>query len=285
MLINTEAFVLKSRKFNEADSMLVLFSRKLGKASAVAKGSRRAKSKMLAGIQPFCYSDFMLYKGRNLYTVTQVEAKRIFYPLREDYNKLTYACYLVELVETEITEGQTHPQLFSLFGKGLTLLSNPETIILTLIRSFELHFMTVCGYEPMLNQCMSCQTHESTGWWFNLTQGGILCIDCRQSQPEARKISANCIKLARYLLAKKIDETVRLKIHPSLNNELQEHMKVYMLHHLDRYQFKSLKMLEQTETLPVLDKKYAESVSLTDTIESDTFNENNHIERNDDQDE
>lgn len=317
MLVNTEAFVLKSRKYNEADSLLVLFSRKLGKISAVAKGSRRAKSQMLAGIQPFCYSDFQLYKGRSLYTVNQVDSRKIFYPLREDYRKLTYAAYLVELVEIEITEGQTHPRLFSLFGKSLTLLSREDVEMETLIRSFELHFMGACGYKPQLQGCTACQETKSGKWWFSLEQGGILCRACRGQGQTVRPISHTCLKLMRYLTAKSIDETAHIKIHPRLNDELQQLTKDYLLYHMERFQFRSLKLLSHIDVTPMLPhsagektdtsekadeasgviardrkeleilpiKEYERNIDqksgLTETVESDTFNETEYSENSD----
>ena len=301
MLINTEAFVLKSRKYNEADSLMVLFSRKLGKISAVAKGSRRAKSQMLAGIQPFCHSSFVLYQGRSLYTVNQVEARRIFYPLREDYRKLTYASYLVELVEMEITEGQSHPRLYILFGKALTLLSREKIELETLIRAFELHFMKVCGYEPQLFRCTGCKIQESGKWWFSQSLGGVLCPACCHQANDARPISATCLKLARYLLAKDINETVLLKIHPRLNEELQQLTKSYLLFHMERYQFRSLNLLTRySEPTPMKPKMPAQQEfncrdeavlvqekdsALTDAAEFDTFNETESSENSHDQEE
>lgn len=249
MLINTDAFVLKSRKYNEADSLLSLFSRKMGKISAVAKGSRRAKSQMLAGIQPFCYSHFLLYQGRSMYTVNQVDALKTFYPLREDYRRLTYASYLVEMVEIEITEEQSHPQLFNLFGKTLSLMSKEESEIETVIRSFELHYMTVCGYEPNLFSCGHCQSKEEKKWYFSLPQGGLVCSRCRSREEETLLISDTCLKLARYLQSKDISEVQQVKVHPRLNDELQRINKAYLLYHMGRYQFKSLKLLPQVDEL------------------------------------
>lgn len=284
MLINTDAFVLKSRKYNEADSLLVLFSRKMGKISAVAKGSRRAKSQMLAGIQPFCYSNFLLYQGRSMYTVNQVDAVKTFYPLREDYRRLTYASYLVELIEIEITEEQSHPQLFKLFGKGLSLLSHETTKIETLVRAFELHYMKTCGYEPNLFQCGHCQNKSEKTWRFSLSQGGLVCSQCGGREEETLKISNTCLKLARYLQSKSITDTQHLKIHPTLNAELQQINNAYLLYHMGRYQFRSLKLLSQVDDLLSMPSKGMKNSQtdaengvnpLTDDAAFDTFNADN----------
>lgn len=269
MLINSDAFVLKSRKYNEADSLLVLFSRKMGRISAVAKGSRRAKSQMLAGIQPFCYSHFLLYQGRSMYTVNQVDTLKTFYPLREDYRRLTYASYLVELIEIEIREEQSHPQLFNLFGKALSLLSEETTEIETLIRSFELQFMTVCGYEPNLFYCTHCQKSTEEKWYFSLSQGGLVCSQCRSKEEGTLQISETCLKLARYLQTKNIKDAQHLKIHPRLNEELQWINKVYLLYHMGRYQFKSLRLLPQVDDLLPMPPP---AHRLTEEAKFDTFN-------------
>ncbi len=280
MLMNTDAFVLKSRKYNEADSLLVLFSRKLGRISAVAKGSRRAKSQMLAGIQPFSYSHFLLYQGRSMYTVNQVDTLKTFYPLREDYRRLTYASYIVELIEIEISEEQSHPKLFNLFGKALSLLSDETTEIETLIRSFELQFMTVCGYEPNLFHCTHCQKSKDKKWYFSLSQGGLICNECRSKEKDTLLISGTCLKLARYLQTKDITDSQHLKIHPRLNEELQQINKAYLLYHMGRYQFKSLKLLPQVDDLlpmPSAKSRQPETGSaahgLTEEAKFDTFNE------------
>lgn len=287
MLIKTEAFVLKSQKYREADSLMVLFSRKMGKISAVAKASRRARSQMLAGIQPFCHSDFLLYQGRSLYTVNQVEAKQIFYPLREDYQRLVEAAYLVELVEAEITEGQTHPRLYSLFGSGLTLLSHKETQLNTLVRAFEIHYTRVCGYAPQTMACVACGTPSSERWSFSAAQGGVLCSACRHQDNHARSISTTCLNLLRYLGAKSLHEVMRLKIHPKLNEELQQLMRWYLLYQTERHQFRSQKLMQQRSFPPLVQVKMKETtpITLTETGKSDTFNKTESGEISDEQEE
>ncbi|SMP39434.1 DNA repair protein RecO [Anoxynatronum buryatiense] len=285
MLIKTEAFVLKSQKYRESDSLIVLFSRKLGKISAVAKGSRRAKSQMLAGIQPFCHSDFLLYQGRSLYTVNQVEAKQIFYPLREDYQRLMEAAYLVELVDIEINEGQPHPRLYSLFGTGLTLLSRNETELNTLTRAFEVHYTRVCGYAPQTMACVACGIAYSEQWSFSAAQGGILCGNCRHQDPQASHISPTCLKLLRYLGTKPLQDVVRLKIHQKLNDELQQLMRHYLLYHMERHQFRSQKLLQQQGFLPVIkgSEKENTSTTLTETGKSGTVIKTESGENSDEQ--
>ncbi|SCX93604.1 DNA repair protein RecO [Alkaliphilus peptidifermentans] len=245
MLIKTEGFVIKNRKYSENDSLLAIFTRKAGKINAIAKGARKPKSNLLAGIQPFCYSDFVLYKGRNLYTVSQCEPKQIFYTIREDLNRLAYGSYVLELTETVTTEGQTNNRLFNLLGKTLHILAKEDIEINTVIRAFELKFLVYSGYRPSLNSCVSCGSKEIANIRFSFKEGGIICPQCVQTDPFAVKISDVTIKLADYLLHKDIMEIQKLKIHDSLNNQLKKLIKKYIMTHINKYEFKSLEIVDK----------------------------------------
>lgn len=245
MLITTEGFVLKSRKYRETDNLLTIFTRKIGKVSAIAKGARRPKSSLLAGIQPFCYSDFVLYKGRSLYTVSQCDVKEIFYPLREDLQKLSYASYVMELVECVITEGQTNNRLFNLLGKTLYLLKEDNIEINPLIRAFEIKLMDYSGFRPHLTTCVNCDNKQSKLWRISAEQGGILCSECFNLDQYAMKMGNTTIKLAIYLLTRDLLEIKNLKVNKHWNDELKKILRQYILTHTNKYNFKSLEIAEK----------------------------------------
>ncbi|SET41037.1 DNA replication and repair protein RecO [Natronincola peptidivorans] len=245
MLVKTEGFVLKSKKYGESDSLLIIFTRKLGKINAIAKGAKRPKSSLIAGVQPFCYSDFLLYKGKSLYTVSQCEPKEIFYKLREDVKKLSYAAYLVELVEATVNEGQTNNRLFNLLGKTLHLLTQSDIEMNTIIRSFEMNYLNYCGFRPELYQCVSCGKKESSNWRFSSQEGGVLCNLCFNQDPYAMKISDITLRLAKYLQSRDIVEIQKLKISDSLNENLKRILKHYILVHINKYDFKSIELADK----------------------------------------
>lgn len=245
MLIKTAGIVLKNSKFNENDSLLVIFTRKIGKISAVAKGARNPKSTLLSGVQPFCYSDFVLYKGKSLYTVSQCDVKESFYKLREDLDRLTYASYLLELVGAEVNEGYTNNRLFNLLGKTLKIISKSDVELKTVLRAFELKYLFYSGYTPHLNSCVNCNKEQETGWKFSAKEGGILCDECHTIDYKAMKISDYTLKLAKYLLFKDIEEVQKLKISNFLNNELSKVLKEYIFVHINKKSFKSLDIIEK----------------------------------------
>jgi DNA repair protein RecO (recombination protein O) len=69
--LRTEAIVLRSMRYGEADRILHLYTPNHGRLSAIAKGVRRARSRFGARLEPFFHIRAMLHQGRSdLYTVT-----------------------------------------------------------------------------------------------------------------------------------------------------------------------------------------------------------------------
>ena len=96
--------VLREQAKGESNKQIVLLAQGVGRVLLSARGARRAKSKLLAATQLFCYADFVVYEGRGFYSVTQAELKNSFYGLRLDMDKFSEGMYLAELTEAVITE-------------------------------------------------------------------------------------------------------------------------------------------------------------------------------------
>ena len=67
----TEAIVLRSLRYGEADRILHLYSRERGRIGAIAKGVRKTRSRVGARLEPFMHVDLQLAEGRSLDTITQ----------------------------------------------------------------------------------------------------------------------------------------------------------------------------------------------------------------------
>ena len=75
--LRTEAIVLRSIRYGEADRILHLYTPDRGRLSAIAKGARRARSRFGARLEPFFHVRAVLHEGRSeLLTVTGVDTDR-----------------------------------------------------------------------------------------------------------------------------------------------------------------------------------------------------------------
>ncbi len=246
MLVKTEGIVLKNMKYKESDGILTVFTRKLGKISVMARGARNSKSQHLAGAQPLCYSDFVLYKGKSMYTLNNVDPIHNHYKLREDLDALSIASFFIELVDTVTIEGQSNNRLFTLFEESLGALERKKGDLSLHILRFLLQFLKYSGYEPYLKGCNQCGTGSSSRWLLNMEEGGLLCQHCQgNSSGIAKPLSKKTIRLANFLMVIDIEDLKELKVHPTLIKELDDVFLRYMMIHLDRTNFKSLDFLSK----------------------------------------
>src|ERR687885_1264471 len=69
--VKTQAVVLRSIRYGEADRIVHLYTPLRGRVGAIAKGARRARSRFGGRLEPFFRLDLVLHEGRGeLATVT-----------------------------------------------------------------------------------------------------------------------------------------------------------------------------------------------------------------------
>src|SRR5574341_2483018 len=95
--VRVEAVVLRHSDYGEADRLLTLYTRQLGKTRALAKGARKIASRKAGHIEPFTYVKLQLAKGRDMLILTQADTVDAYLPLREDLILTRYASYVLEL--------------------------------------------------------------------------------------------------------------------------------------------------------------------------------------------
>jgi DNA repair protein RecO (recombination protein O) len=230
----TEAIIIKKIKLGEADRILTLYTPHLGKIQAVAKGVRRPRSKMAGHLELLTHSLVSLARGRNLDTVTGSQTIDSFLPLKSDLELTSYALYTIELVEQFTADHDENHPLFELLLKTMHQLCQEANHELTL-RYFELHLFDLVGYRPQLRQCVACHKPlKPVTNLFSPSAGGVLCPDCQQSQPLAHPLSANALKVLRWLQDVDLSTASRLKITPALCHELELVMRGYLRYLLER---------------------------------------------------
>src|SRR5437764_13336849 len=126
-VFRTEALVLRRHDFGEADRVLTLYSPWRGKFRAIAKGVRRPKSRLGGHVELFTHVNVLAAQGRNLDIVTQAETVRPFGRIRDDLWKISYACYVAELVDRFTEEHLENQPVFDLLLHAFTYLDESES--------------------------------------------------------------------------------------------------------------------------------------------------------------
>ncbi len=230
----TEAIIIKKIKLGEADRILTLYTPRLGKIRAVAKGIRRPRSKLAGHLELLTHSLVSLARGRNLDIIIGSQTINSFLPLKSDLQLTAYALYGTELVDQFTADHIENYPLFQLLLETMHHLcrANDNELVL---RYFELHLLSNVGYRPQLQQCVSC--HRPLKPITNLfcsSAGGMLCPGCSLSQPLPHPLSVNALKVLRLLQSSDYNTASRLKMNPELSHGLEEVMRDYLKYLLER---------------------------------------------------
>ncbi len=180
--LKTEAIVLRTIRYGEADRVLHLYAPDHGRLGAIAKGVRRARSRFGGRLEPFFKLQLVLHVGRgDLYTVTSAETIDGYPRLRENGAALDGAARACEAVARLFGDGDAHPGVYHLLSNQLQLMeSDTSRATRANALAFRAKLLLAAGFAPQLAGCASCGEREHlTG--YSGAAGGVVCSACEAS--------------------------------------------------------------------------------------------------------
>ena len=180
--VKTQAVVLRSIRYGEADRIVHLYTPHRGRVGAIAKGARRARSRFGGRLEPFFRLDLMLHEGRSeLLTVTAAETVDGYPRLREHGGALDSAARACDAVARLFDTTEPHPEVFNLLCNELALLdTDPPRGTHANQLAFRLKLLLAAGFAPQLAACAACGAREDLVG-FSPAAGGVVCSACEAS--------------------------------------------------------------------------------------------------------
>lgn len=207
------ALVLRKTKLGETDLILTLLAKDGCQVRAVAKGARKAKSRIGARAEPFTVLDLLLHTGRSLEVIAEAETLESHDGLRSDLDRTMAATVVANLLDKISVEGQVEPKLFDM---ALVTLDVMETAAVEQLRvvvlAFLLKALAMHGYRPSLDACACCGRAVSGGGAFSVGSGGLVCDECESADPSAFPASAATCGAMRALMRSRIADVPALDI-------------------------------------------------------------------------
>lgn len=177
--LKTDAIVLRSLRYGEADRILHLYTPDRGRIGAIAKGVRRTRSRFGGRLEPFCRVRLVCHEGRGeLLTVTGVETLESHAGLRDQAVTLDAAARACDAVSRIFETGEPHPAVYNLLSNELMLLADdPAQAGHANALSFRLKLLVAAGLAPALASCATCGGVENLVG-FSPAAGGVVCGAC-----------------------------------------------------------------------------------------------------------
>jgi DNA repair protein RecO (recombination protein O) len=144
---SSTGIVLLRKNFSEADRVLTVYSKDLGKITLLAKGVRKPKSRKRGSIEVFSHIKFSAAKTKGMDIITEAEIVESYQEIRVDLKRLSVAYFFMEVVAKTAGEEEKHSGVFEILIDYLERLKC-DNKTRNLRENFTYDILTRLGYWP-----------------------------------------------------------------------------------------------------------------------------------------
>ena len=177
MAKQSEALILRTYPFHEADLLVTLFTREEGKIRGVAKAAKRSKRRFGGALEPLTYVTAHWEEKEKQELVRLDSCDVIASPLTTEvtYPRVVALSYVAEVIDQLLPDREPSDDIFRL---TLSVVRNitPSSIWMPLTY-FDLWIVRLIGVLPDLSQCAACGAAlNGSRAFFHALSDGLLCL-------------------------------------------------------------------------------------------------------------
>ena len=211
-----EAFVIRANKFTESSRVLTLYSREMGKIKGVAKGVGRPKSKLGGKVEllNLIEGDFYKKETSELGVLSGAGLLEDFKGISDDARKFGFASAWCEVLDRTSHSEEPHPETFQLTFDCFKALQQAGTGSAGLLFwAALLKFLSLEGYSPSLDSCVSCgKPAQKDKLMISLQRGGLICGDCVELEEPVVSITPMALDLLRLMDSAPLSDLAQIPI-------------------------------------------------------------------------
>lgn len=229
----TEALVIGSMRYREADRIVTLYTRDRGRLGAIAKGIRRTSSKVGGRLEPFSLIRASLHAGHGLYTVAGVETLRTFQGVRDELFRMEEGARLFAAVRHLFPGEEGSVPAFNLLVRGIACLaeSSDPAAAVSVVLATRLKLLVLLGYAPEASRCAECG-NEGPIYGFSPALGGVVCDQCGGgASTSCFPLTAGAVSTLRAFLDKPLVEIEGFAFDERAIAEVEQVLQQTLAHH------------------------------------------------------
>ncbi len=221
MIETIEGIIIREKSYSETSKLITLITKQHGVINLLAKGAKTIKSPLRSGTTILTYGNFnIIYKEEKLSTLKEVSIKNYYKNIKKDINKISYATYILELVEQVIKQTQNIEAYDILISSLNKIEENMNPLVITNI--LELKCLNYLGVMPILDKCAKCGSESVIT--ISADEGGYLCKNCRTNETI---VDEKTIKLIRMFYYINIDKIEKIEISKKIIEEINFFLTAY----------------------------------------------------------
>jgi len=240
----SEAFVLQTYPFREADLIVSFLTRDLGKLRGVARRARRPGSGFGSALERLSRIRMSYFhrENRELVNVDTCDIVQSQFSLVADFTLACALDYIAEVSEQLLPAAEPNEKYFRLVAAVLDYLhSGANGAAWRAATYFGIWALKLSGYLPSLNTCGACglppDTADASGRSYYMRHhAGLYCHDCRRALDlrNTWELSAESREIAREMLSLPIANLTERQWIQSTASDLRRFVSQQIESHIDR---------------------------------------------------
>lgn len=244
----SEAIVLRRQDLRETSLIITLYTKDFGKIKGIVRGVRGPHAQYGGGsLETFAHDEIVFYerKKSDVFTVSQCDLLEFFNPIRQSLERLAYAMYIIELLDSVTSLADKNTEVFELLLNSLNLLSG-QASARRVARIFEIKLLSLLGLMPTLDLCANCGGKADISARFSIAQGGLICKACLDTDKNAEPVLQGTVKFIEHIRSLTFEKVERIKVANAVGKELEDILRKFLDYHIER-RLKSLEFLKEIE--------------------------------------
>lgn len=182
----TLASILSASRVGEKDKHLVLFSRELGKVSAVARGTATLDAKWSTSFEPFSLLYLRLYDRSRFLTVVSSEERIVYTGIMSSLSRSLKGMAMNQLAECVLEPSSEEPGLFAAYVTALSRLNIATTVADedTTFLQFTLDVLNELGFGVSSLHCERCGAALDANVHFSMRDNAFHCSLCSTAETD-----------------------------------------------------------------------------------------------------
>ncbi|MCF7908829.1 MAG: DNA repair protein RecO [Candidatus Omnitrophica bacterium] len=225
-------FILKRYNFRETSLIATIYTERFGKIRGILKGFYTNKREFSSSLDIFSLNEFLFYpKKSEIWLVSHVDMISGYSYLGSDLEKAKIAGQIFNFVDKVTQIWDSNPYVFNLLRNCLNLLENDKESMVFYV--FLIKFLTLSGFKPELNHCISCQRVLEKENTFSVSKGGFVCPGCRSQVRDVRILSHQASRCISYIQNSEFTMVNRLQIPVKCQEEILSILRSFTAYHFD----------------------------------------------------
>ncbi len=243
--------ILRKYDLRETSLIVDFYTKEFGKVSGVLKGVRTDPKKFASNLELFSLNEIIFYRKTHshLHLVSQADKIDNFTLIRQSIERTACAVYMMELLNSIMQPEDKNEKIFELAIASLKELEtnfSPDKIATI----FKIKMLSLSGFKPHFDSCVSCLDKISGQSRFSLSLGGLLCPRCMPKDPASRAIFRGTIATVLHIEKNSFQSSLSLGMNPQIKKELDLILNAFLNFHLGK-ELKSQKLMHKLHKIEV----------------------------------